>query len=987
MLALAACNDSPVCVFTTGCQSGSGAISGNGAVLPIDGQLIVDGPPEIVQVFPSGANNAATTPIVVFFSESMAPESLENSVVIAPLFGGIPSPPLGGIAQVLTGDGRVLVLLPGDLDVGDYRLEIGPDSVATDLTGQELSDLPGSQLINFAVADTAPDEPQLVMTYPADDARNQSETSELVVVFDRPIRESSVTPASFSVEVDGAPPVPNPPPAPIVVPGGGGAREDLRVFLYQSVDGAGVPVPLGTDAAVELVLSPFGSPIQDSDNDNLAATTVTFTTLSFAPAVGASLLSDPFDAIGIANLTDGNPEELQVEVELDGALDGDSVDLILFGEQKSAAPDPPLIAIQRTIRLTGTAPIDTALFLREDIGLTFSDDPSDARFNDGPLAFAFRTRRGTIVAPVRLLDLDPAAAVIQDPVLDTTAPTITTLLVPGASTASFRSDQRGISIAGDANEALRSVEVVTPLGNNGTLSPVVGSDANGLFLAAPVDAGILATGTTTYSIVAFDSALNASPVVTGDFTQVGVVGGAALAPGGTITVEVFDQRTLAPLVGADVFVHSDDGAAFALAAQGVTGPDGRVALVTGGAPSVGAIVSVRNAGYDLFTLHGAPTTFLSVPLRTITPSTARAAGNLVSANAAAVALLPGMERRFDDSRRGFELPRGFVGQNTLTGAGTITVPYGPEAVQEGRLGMRAFYAGDFLQTELAFSATQLLQAFALRVPFDRAAPGALQPGDLTLEFLLTDAGAPPAEVAVGLPAIAFEVDPASGVDTGALFDDLTTSGAPFVTVECLVAGAPGALAVAQGLAFDAGVGAWTVRAAEPGAITAAGSLGGAGVVQGDPFVRMELRDTAGNAAGARPRLGEILAGLPTPTFRALDVPALLAPAAKSSTGGQAFTLLLEHAIGDDRTEGGLYRVVLQDDVGRRWTLWRVDPAGVADIALRVPDLGVGLADGPIVASPAAFAWDGFGVGGFLWSDVERLFELFAFATPVSFQKP
>jgi hypothetical protein len=54
----------------------------------------------------------------------------------------------------------------------------------------------------------------------------------------------------------------------------------------------------------------------------------------------------------------------------------------------------------------------------------------------------------------------------------------------------------------------------------------------------------------------------------------------------------------------------------------------------------------------------------------------------------------------------------------------------------------------------------------------------------------------------------------------------------------------------------------------------------------------------------------------------------------------------------------------------------------------VGDAGaVGLADGDLEATAAAYAWDSFSALDFLWSDVERDFELFSRAAPVTFQKP
>src|SRR6185436_19567806 len=109
------------------------------------------------------------------------------------------------------------------------------------------------------------------------------------------------------------------------------------------------------------------------------------------------------------------------------------------------------------------------------------------------------------------------------------------------------------------------------------------------------------------------------------------------------------------------------------------------------------------------------------------------------------------------------------------------------------------------------------------------------------------------------------------------------------------------------------------------------------------------------------------------------------------SGGQAFTLGLVHAIGDERGMPGLYEVELSDPAGRGWSLWRFDPAGTAEVQVRVVDVAdagaVGLADGTIESHVSAFAWSSLVATDFLWSDVEREFELFSRAGARHFLKP
>jgi hypothetical protein len=657
---LSGCNDSVTCVFTSGCGSGPGAISDNEAALPVDGDVIVDGRPDVVGFFPTGSQNPGTIPIVLVFSETMLGATLLGAVEVVPILGGGTfGPPVQGLSQALVSDGRVLLLFPlvatgmEGLPAGDYIVRIAETAEVTDLTGQELDRTAGEQLGDFTIALTPPTAPRVVTTFPAAGAVDQSPTTEIVAVFDRPVTPQSVTPFSFDVRVDGADPANDPPATPVVVQVGSTSAPDPRAWVWRSLDGDGLPQSLGADAQVELRLSPAASPITDEEGGIVPPVTVTFRTLPFAPPLGASLLSDPPDAIGLANLTEGDAEELTIEVELDGLQPNDAIDLFLFGPQRSEMPDPPLIALQRTVQLTGTAPIQSVVFTREQIGMQLSDTPADVRFEDGPVTFAFRARRGARVSPLRVLDLDPDPVVIQDPLLDTQAPTVTDL-VGTIGTTVFRSDQRGLSLAGQADEPLRAVEVSTPLGGNGTLPPVVGSSPGGLFLAAPVPLGRLdAPGTTTFSFAARDEALNTAPSLAGTFTQLGALGPGAWTPGADITVQVFDAGTLGPLAGAQVIVHADmgDGMNYPFVQTATTLGDGTVTVSTAGAPAVAAIVTVAAGAYDLFTLHGPPSTRLSVPLVTSNRLPASAVGAAQTTDPAAIALLPGLDQRFDDSRR------------------------------------------------------------------------------------------------------------------------------------------------------------------------------------------------------------------------------------------------------------------------------------------------------------------------------------------------
>jgi len=981
----AACEDNVGCVFVNGC-SGDPPLPPNEALRPVTGEWISSAVPEVVASFPTGTGHPGTTPVVLVFSETIQIQSVAGAFELVREGSVQPVP----AAQALVSEGRVLVMLPSTttpLGAGTYVVLLAEDAVVVDLGGQQLDLEAGAEVGRFTVVSDPVEEPQLVTTFPEDGAADQGESLELLAVFDRPLDGATVTPLAFDVRVDGANPVPDPLAQPLRV-GTAPGVPDARVLVYQRLDPDGLPLPFGRSATVELRLSPAGSELADADGDELEATTVSFETLAFAAPLGGSLLSDPFDAIGLANLTDGNPEELMLEVELDMAEPNDSLDLYLFGLQRRDDENPPLIALLRTKRLTGTAPIQSTIFTREEINLQLSAAPADVRFEDGPLTFAFALRRGSASSPLVVLDLDDAPETILDPELDITAPVLASWAGLGG-TSEFRSELRDLSLAGQANERVRGVEVSTQLGGNGSMPPVVGADEDGFFLAAPVPLGRLDGGAATFSAVLRDRAQNPTAALSGEYLQRGALGPGAFTPGQTLEILVYAGDTLEVIQGARVLVHSDlgNGVDYPFFVATNTGLDGRAMVATPGNPAVGAILTVVQPGFDLFTLHGVPVTRLSVPLEPSGQTPALATGRAATSDSGALAIA-GLDRRFDDSRRGASAPRGFRGMACSLANDTLLCDYEGAPFPPRELGARSFFAGDFAQTEAGFSAADVLQAFALTLPLPPANPGAEQEAELEVSGLL--AAGPVGDAAQAVPPFRFRLPAASGL-VPPFEDDLETSGILFAGLETLVPGLPSAIAVGPAVSFELAADLWTVLGAYPGAIAPAGSLGSAGSVDTDPFVRVELVDTLGSACGVRQRVSTLAAGGPLPEFLALQAPLPTAPAPGAATGGQAFDLRFVHAIGDARSEGGLYRVTLVDAAQRRWILWRFDPAGSADVAVRVVDVGdgglVGLADGVLSATVVAFAWNGFDATDLLWSDVERRFELFARAAPLQFQKP
>jgi len=1001
--------DNAACVFGPGgCQNdGTQGALGGQASLPSTGEWIEEGAPLLDQFRPNGAGAHSRTPISLRFSESMDPGSLNNAFQLIELGnGGLPGLPIP-LTSARIADGRLLVLLPTiPLEPGaTYQIQHATGSQPRDRTGQSLV-LPADMLIgSFTVAATDPTEIAVLTQWPADGAQDQSSISEIAVVFDRPIDPASITASSWQVEVGGAPPVFDPQPAPVLVGVAPFLAQDTRAWRYRSLDDEGEPVSFGAGASVELLLSPVGSKIteQDVEENELPELSSDFETADFSAPISAELVSLPEDAIGIAHLTAGSGNELDLAVELAGAQAGDVLTLYLFGE--NYADTPVLVALAREVPLSGAGPFLTVHVLREDFDLVLQSSPLKAQFADGELGIALQLSRGSVSSPVLRADFDADQSGAQDALLDTVVPELVELLNPGDTSAFFRSDQRDLVIAGRANELVRAAEVTTALGDNGAQAPVVGSNEDGLFLAAPVPLGALEAADLPldYTIAIFDRALNASAAVAGSFTQLGAVGPDPLGAGAPISIEVYDAHTLAPIEGALVATHADDGALDPLVQSALTDADGRATLNSAnGSPTILSI-DARDIGtalvdYDLFSLHGVPSARVSIPLQRAAIQSAASGGSLGTTSAIAQLSLGLLGRRFADSRRALFGEPTYAGGPCISspfGGGLLDCPFGPVPVRSSTLGVQSAIAGSFLLTAGTFSPSALIQAFDLRIPLLSGLPGSTQLNEVVIPFLLSEPDVPADLQPVALPTLVLESSFTNGIDTGNLVVDPAFTGSPRVSVETIVPGVPGTAVVGLGLAFSTGATSWSVRSAHPGAVGPASELALDGSIDPDLRIRAVFRDLDGNVAGQRRRVSLLNQFFPVPNFLIpASVSQLASPPDGGASGGASYELVIGNSLQDIQNESGLYRVVLTDDTGRRWEHWKLDEpdAAGASFALRVPDLGAaggqGLADGGIAASVQSYAWPDFlSSGSFLWSDVEREFDLHSSSAPTSFQQP
>lgn len=984
-LSLASC-DNPTCAFTAaGCfESETPGALGGVSSLPTEGALVLPGLPQLVSATPNGQLVNSETPIVLTFSESLAPQDVANAFSLTSTtdFGEQPVP---FSATGLAG-GQVIVLLPiSPLPFAqDVRLNYVGDPELVDLTGQPLELNPGSLVASFSVATIDAVTPQLVTTFPADNATGQAPNSSYLAIFDRPLDAGTVGDDSWIVQVDGADPTFDPDPIPLDVQAGPFPVQDTRVWSWTSVDGSGDPASLGLNVEVSLTLSPTTATLNDAAGEALETAEVSFRTASFGAPFGARITSTPDDAIGIAGLTPGGGDDLALAVNLEGAQVGDTLDIYAYGND--LIDGTSLVSVLRQRELTAADDLlDLELGL-DDVQLTTSTDPLAAIFADGDVTFAFGLRRGNDVSVLHLLDIG-AADGLQSPVLDTIAPTLVDLAAPGGGGDLFSSDLRDLVVMGFASEVLRSVEVSTALGDNGTLPPVVGSADDGTFIAAPVPLGVLEPGDQelAYTVTLYDRALNPAEVqLNGTYRQFGAAAGGALVPDSTLEVEVFDATTLAPVPNATVVTHGDPGddSTYPLLGPAVlTDANGLATVATHdtGAGQVGTLVTVVADGYDLFTFHGATAGRLSIPLTFTAEGPGFSAGTISSESTLAQLIIPSGGLELADTRRPFGLLPTFTAQacssNPLIGL-PLACPFGPESLRVGRFGAQTTIAGSFSQLEENFSPTELLRAVEFQVPVLPVQEGETLFDDVAINSLVSEPDFPAEDLPVALAELAGNLGLATGIDSGALVDDDAFLGAPEVWMDALLPGLDSPALVGLGLAYvdDVDPDAFTLRAAYGG--TFPEYLADFGSPEALVSVAFEVTDADGDRSRVRLRLDQLSAF--ANTLFAPPVPQVLAPAPDATLGGAEFSVSLDNSLLDGvfaSGDNGFYRVTVRDSAGRGWVVVRPDRPDVeTQVDLRLPDLGAltGLASGPLSIDAEALAWDGLDTTAFSFSDLQLL---------------
>ena len=984
LLGLPGC-DNPACLFGPGGCNGVGGGGGGGGPgaagsFPAGsletGSWITQDPGGQPILWPQpGTLLQPGSVFALEFSGSMSVESLAGAFELIDAVFATPVPLLD--PPPLVADGRIALMVPSQplIPGSQYILNWRPGADPADVLGRGLIGATGN-IGSIAISGEPSVIPSVVAVYPHDGEAAAGDLTEVLVIFDQPMTVGDFSNSSFAVLVDGGPPPANPQPLPVAIPGAVPVPV-TQAWVWSAEDAGGTRLSLGVELPVTLNLSPLGSELGSMAGGDLPATEFSFTIGSLPAPASAVKPFAPTSAIGLDDLsTDAPLVEAELTVAAKATGNGQKLGVVARGLSRANGGE---------IAVLGQSSVAEGEFLAHATGsqIGFSDGFGQPFLADGDVAFGVWSISGTRRSQVRLLDGELLVGGVQSLLLDTVPPIFLGFGSNGSQQGFLISDQTDMIVLGRATERIGYAHVVSSNGSENTalgeFPPVVISGHAGLFVAQPVFLGALdPDAPLTFNIEIADRALNrAAPILGIDFIQRGVLGqGTGAAGSGTLLVDVFDALTLEPLEGATVYAYQDDGALISFLGTELTDPAGRATppASAGGALS---LVTVELDGYDLFSIHGAPTRVLQVLLHPTNALPASVKGDVTAPVVSGLDLSSAATETYvADGRLPLEGSALVLGDEVVLDPelGVYRQNYGPYFMRPSRLGAQSAFVVNPLATELLPSfGPMFLLAFTLRAPAPPLPSGGTGSIiQLDLEGLLFNAG-----------------DEGSAIDSGVIsipmikpfgtFGDV--AGVPEIMVEARSPGSSDPWIVGLGKAFTDDQINWRVKAAWPGAFDVVESGGTdqlgfmvqAGAMEPELWVRADMTDTLGAETSVRAPVTVGLVGLPL-----IEPPGVAFPPPASSGVGTSFNLVLV----DDTPAGnlGYFRGVLTDTLGRRWEIWRADPDGIGQVSLHFPLIG---AQGGIPLSGALEVYGELWVGStldggnLLWSEISRVSEIYA----------
>lgn len=886
--------------------------------VPVGG-IVRSGRPRVRAAYPEGAGWPLAVPVVLEFSESVnqssirptTPQANDARIVLR----------ARGTTQVLpcTYDflaaGRLLVMRPiaalTNTQSPTYEVVMLPDARDCDGVRFEVPE-GGLVLTEFQVnQDEALTDGRILALFPRDNARDATREDEVVVVFDRPAVPASVTPANLLVRPTGGAAVAGALDLPLETVG----VDDGRVARFIAA------TPFAGSVQYELVVTDAIAFAGDGRLDFRGRTPFArFETVAPQAPLGIALAAPTPDFPDQINAARVATAALDVDVPADAA-EGDKVRARIYGLDASTAGtgDRTFVEGSTTLAVGGaqTVTVDFAGAL---------GSVEDPELDDGPLTFAAQLQRGSATSGF-VHQPDNAA-----PAFDVTPPTLQRAGPPGSTDGrDVWTDLEGLAFYGIASERLHDARLV--VGANPEVAMFASDDA-GRFVMAGTGLGRL-TAPVAYSLTITDAAGNPGAAAASGFVvQRGVVTGAL---GATVTVEAYDEATLAPIAGATVLV--DPGVPAANGAGQQIATTGAVGRATVPAAAASHTITIVRAGYDLVTLYTTTAGFASLPLRPLTGATATFTGRVEFTTSNGVTAIVG--------NTAVATP-GILGLRT-TNAAPTTIPATP--IVANRPQVVTAFAGAFEPTAqptfTAHGCVQLGPTLTTKVP-----PGAPAAAGVESQVLL------PLLPSTGqlLPSNAWPQDfaTATGLDTSTL-----VGGVPRVRITAPLTGFGGQALLGIGFATTAGGSVFSAEGSFSLPILA-GLAPYAGLQL--LFTALEAQDGAGRVCRAYGLL-PITGGAPQNIFfDPHPIPVISTPGAPGGSPAVTFVDGFHPEPGVNAFAS--FDVTATDANDRRWVLLVADrdPAGGNDV-VQFPDLVANNVQGL-----AAGAWDVV-VEGRCWTGV------------------
>lgn len=888
-------------------------------VVPVGGDTR-EGRPKVRGAFPNGSGWPTLVPIVIEFSESLNQASI------------LPTTPTGTDARIVlrvrgttqalpcqydfVANGRVLVMRPltalSNAQVPTYEVVLLPD--ARDADGVRfLVDGDEKLLTDFQVNQaTTLTDGRILTTYPTDNARDVAREADFYVFFDRPANEASIDATNLRLRRRGGADVATQTQLPLTTVGVGDPRV-VRLRPQDRLQAATThefvcddTVTFGTDGTLDFRgRTPFAS----------------FDTITPA-APAAVVLGNPMPATFPNKVNTQNAQNVVLHVTTAAdAVAGDRIVARIYGgDAETTTNTADLLFVERDVVVPAGGTQTVTIEFAGLLGTLLRP-----KVDDGALTFTAQTQRGSEHSGTIQHDDDDEA------VFDITLPTLSRAGPPSGANFDVVTDQESLAFFGNANEAVGEVNLAA---DGITTEAVLFAAADdGRFLLEPVSLG-RQSGARNYSLTLRDRAGNlATGAVTGQIVQRGVVRGTVA---GNLTVEVYDQRTLQPIVGAKVLVEAGVPVVPSVGrASGTTLANGRAEFT--GLAAASHTITVVQPGFHLVTLYDSPAAFVSLPLRPISNATGTLRGNVLFTQAPGTTVLVG-STAIDDANE--------VAVRT-TNAAPTTIP--PTAVMPNRPAIVTAFGGVFEPTAnpaFTLQGFQSLGADGLSKAPPLLPPTAGTASDHSL-VLLPSTG----QFGRLFGPVSLDFGLASGLDLNNL-----VGGLPIARVTASLNGFGGQALLGVGFArLNAGTvydvdASWTLPGFivfEPfGATTLA-------------WIVVDARDGSGRISRTR-ILFNTLTGLQEVVVAPQAIPSVTAP-----TGPFVGQPLVEFAdVLDQATilQGRCtVDVVAEDGAGRRWTVLvaDTDAAGATDM-VQFPDLagaGVsGLVAGTWTVRPEARLW-------------------------------